>query len=229
MKIRRVTLRSSPDLDLEATQTTHAFIFVQNAVVCHSKNDGPRFSQRLSRDRFPHRSRSTRRFRCSVTPIRVFFANLAFLASVTLVVYLPGKLATATRMLPAGDPEGRPALLSSPGNQRCCFSAPWWSRRLSSGLIHYFRNGRTACAWRVPALGAAPVAQDPGQHDQSRNHHHLVGSAARDSGHRRHGPPDLHRRDRGGRGRPRKRRTPAQQRSCRRAGNGGSSSRCCPF
>lgn len=75
--------------------------------------------------------------------IRVFFANLAFLVSVTLVVYLPGKLALQLGC----------SLLEIPRDGLLSYLLQGISDVVLSslvipatvfGLIHFFRNGHTA-------------------------------------------------------------------------------------
>ena len=96
--------------------------------------------------------------------VRVFLSNLPFLAAVTLVIYLPGKLATQFLCY----------LLDIPFDGVLSYFILAISDLLLSalvvpaivfGLVQRFRTGRTPALGGVSAVGTPPMAEDPGQPD----------------------------------------------------------------
>ena len=122
--------------------------------------------------------------------VRVFFSNLPFLAAVTLVIYLPGKLATQFLCY----------LLDVPFEGVLSYFVLEISDLLLSalvvpaivyGLVHRFRTGRTASLGDSLRWGWRQWLKTLANQDQGRDHRRLMGSAPGDSRRRRHGAPDL--------------------------------------
>ena len=133
----------SPAVHAKTTITSRIpNIFVQNTAVCHSNSMDRDFRQGHLEIDFP-----TQPFDSPLAllrdSVRVFLSNLPFLAAVTLVIYLPGKLATQLLCY----------LLDVPFEGVLSYFVLEISDLLLSalvvpaivyGLVHRFRTGRTA-------------------------------------------------------------------------------------